>query len=79
MNNLDKNYQYFVDNLENLIKEYKGKFLVIHNQKIVGVYDNELEAYNDSSKKYGLGEFIIQKCVKEEDQTAVFHSRVVFN
>jgi hypothetical protein len=34
---LEKELQYYIDNQEDLVKQYKGKFLVIKDQKIIGI------------------------------------------
>ena len=75
MADLKKNYQYFLDNKEELVKKYNGKHIVIVNCEVVGFYNDEIEAYNEAVKKYGLGNFIIQLCT-EEGYVAIFHSRV---
>lgn len=77
---LDKEFKYYLDNQEKLVKEYEGKFIVIKNQSVIGAYYTEMEAYNETQKKSKLGTFLIQYCMPgEESHTATFHSRVVFN
>ena len=81
MNNpLHKELEYFKRHQEELVQKYEGKFLVIKNQKIEGVYDTEIEAYAEAKKKFELGTFIIQHCVAgKEIYTQSFHSRVSFS
>lgn len=76
---LDSEYKFYKDNQEKFLKEYKDKVIVIIGQKVVGVYDDETSAYNDSVSKYKLGTFLIQKCVPEEESIQTFHSRVIFS
>jgi hypothetical protein len=76
---LDKEYKYYLSNQKALLKEYKGKVLVIKDEKITGVYDSEAEAYQDSILKYELGTFLIQKCVPEDETIQTFHSNVIFS
>lgn len=78
MNTIDKNYQYFHDNMAELLKQYKDKVLVIKDEKVVGVFNDEASAYTDSVSKYALGTFLIQKCIPEKEATQTFHSRAVF-
>lgn len=74
---LQKQLEYFKINQEELIKKYKGKFLVIKDQKVQGVYNTEFEAYTDAKKKFELGTFLIQHCLPgQESYTQTFHSRV---
>lgn len=76
---LEKEFQYFIDNQDNLVNRYNGKVLVIVGEEVVGVYDTEIEAYIEAQKTYKLGSFLIQVCIPgEEAYTQVFHSRVSF-
>jgi len=79
-NNLKKELDYYIANQDELVKKYLDKYLIIKDEVVVGVYDSELEAYNDGKKKFDLGTFLIQKCVPGTDSyTQVFHSRAIFN
>ncbi|MES2315382.1 MAG: hypothetical protein V4486_01450 [Patescibacteria group bacterium] len=74
---LEQELEYFKDNQEDLVKQHGGKFLVIKDKKIQGVYNSEIEAYIDAKAKFELGTFLIQKCLPgEESYTQTFHSRV---
>jgi Family of unknown function (DUF5678) len=77
--NLIKDSQYFTDHKAELCKKHEGKHIVIHDANVVGIYNTENEAYVESVKKYGLGNFLIQYCDKKgESSTQTFHSRVSF-
>lgn len=74
---LDKEFEFYKSQQEELVKQYLGKFLIIKDQKVVGSFDTKLEAYNDGVKNYGLGNFLLQECLPGEDNyTQTFHSRV---
>ena len=47
-NKMAKEFEYYIKNQQELVKQYKGKFIVIKEQSVVGVYDTEIEAYNKS-------------------------------
>lgn len=77
MATLKEMFQFYLDNQEELVKKYNGKTLVIKDNAVVGSYDSEEEAYFDAEQKYGLGNFLLQKCSEgDKDYTATFHSRV---
>jgi hypothetical protein len=77
---LDKEFKYYLEHQDELVKQYNGKTLVIIGDKVVGVYNNEEEAYFDSVSKYTIGTFLIQICTPgKKDYTQTFHSRVVFS
>ena len=77
---LKKQLEYFKSHQNELVKKYKGKFLVIEDQSVQGVYDTEMEAYAYAKKKFGLGNFLIQQCLPgQESYTQTFHSRVALS
>ncbi len=76
--NLREQLEYFKIHQEELVKKYEGKFLVIKDQEIQGVYDTEIEAYTDAKEKFELGTFLIQRALSgQESYTQTLHSRVV--
>jgi hypothetical protein len=76
---LKDEFKWYIENQNDLVTKYNGKFIVIKDKSVVGAYDSERDALFESEKKYGLGSFIIQKCTPgEEDYTQIFHSRVSF-
>lgn len=77
---LEKEFEYYLKNQDDLVEEYNGKFIVIKEQVVIAAYDSELEAQNETLKEHKLGTFLIQHCLPgEESHTATFHSRVVFS
>ncbi|HUZ60776.1 MAG TPA: hypothetical protein VMU83_18540 [Hanamia sp.] len=76
---LKKEFQYYLDHQEELVKKHLNKFLVIKDQKVVGVYDTKQTAYDESTSKYELGTFLIQHCLPGTlSHTQTFHSQVIF-
>ena len=76
---LQKQLDYFKQNQQSLVKRYEGKFLVIKDEAVQGVYDSEIDAYSDAKQKFELGTFLIQHCLPgEESYTQTFQSRVIF-
>lgn len=49
-----------------LLKEYVNKVVVIKDDKVIGVYDNEVEAFEDFVKKYGPKPVFIKRVTPEE-------------
>ncbi|MGD9852454.1 MAG: DUF5678 domain-containing protein [Nitrospirales bacterium] len=76
---LDKEFQYYKDNQEELVRRYENKFIVIKGEEVVGDYDTEIEAYESAKKNFPVGTFLIQHCLPgQESYTQSFHSRVAF-
>ncbi len=77
---LNKEFKYYLDHQMELVEKYNGKVLVIKEEKVVGVFNTEIEAYFDCIKKYEPGTFLIQQCTPGMDSyTQTFHSRVIFS
>jgi len=77
---LEKEFKYYLDNQEGLVKKYNGKVIVIKKQKVIGVYDSEITAIQETSKNESLGTFLVQKCtLDKENYKQTYHSRVVFS
>ena len=76
---LEKEFKYYLDNQDELVKKYEGKFVVIKDCKVIGEYDDELQAIEETQKEHELGTFLVQKCEPgSESYTQTFHSRVSF-
>lgn len=76
---LKEEYSYYLEHQAELLEKYEGKFLVIKNKNIIGVYNNQEDAYNESKKTNELGSFLIQLCSRDlGTATQTFHSRVSF-
>ena len=76
---LENEFKYYLEHQDELVKQYNGKFIVIKDLKVIGVYDSELEAIQKTSKKHELGTFLVQKCEPgSESYKQMYHSRVAF-
>jgi hypothetical protein len=76
---LEREFEYYLKHQDDLVKKFKGKFIVIKDQKVIGVFDDELEAVEKTAKEHELGTFLVQKCEPgTESYTQTFHSRVAF-
>lgn len=76
---LEKEFKYYIKNQKELVKKYRGKYIVIKDEKVIGSYESEIEAIEKTSKKEELGTFLVQKCEPGvESYTQTFHSRITF-
>ena len=76
---LEKEFNYYLDHQDELVKQYDGKFIVIKDNEVIAVFDSEIDAINETAKEHELGTFLVQKCESgSEAYTQSFHSRVVF-
>jgi len=78
MANLKKEFTYYLEHQDELVRQHKGKFIVIKNCQLIGVYDSEIEAITETRKHHNLGSFLIQKCEPGSNSYMhMYHSRVV--
>ena len=76
---LEKEFNYYLQHQEELIRKYKDKFIVIKGNAVIGAYESDLEAVEETSKQHELGTFLVQKCEPgSESYTYTYHSRVAF-
>jgi hypothetical protein len=74
---LEKEFQYYLKNQAELVRKYDGKFVVIKNREVIGVYTDEMEAIMETQKTEELGTFLVQRVAPgSAAHTQVFHSRV---
>lgn len=77
---LEKEFQYYLENQKELVEKYLNRFIVIKNDKVIGDYNSELEALNETVKSgEKIGTFLIQHCLAgSQGYSNTFHSRVLF-
>jgi len=76
---LKREFEYYLANQGDLVKKYNGKYVVIQNRSVIGVYDDQATAIEETAKKYELGTFLVQKVEPGEGAyTQTFQSRVAF-
>lgn len=77
---LDKEFKYYLKNQDELVKKYGGKFIVLKDKKVIGVYSSHSEAYNETVKNEELGTFLIQHCLPgTNSHSQTFHSQVIIH
>lgn len=59
-------FDYFIENYKKLYEKYGHKFLAIKDKKVLGAYNSVLEAVNDLTGKYKVGDYIIQECTGDD-------------
>ena len=78
MPDLQEEFNYYLQHQEGLVSQYKDKFIVIKNCQVIGSYESEIEAINETTKHHKLGTFLVQKCeIGTENCSYIYHSRVI--
>jgi len=76
---LEREFKYYLKHQNELLKKYNNRYIVIVGDNVIGDYDNALDAFEEASKKYEAGKFLIQECTEGKGAyTQTFHSRVSF-
>ena len=78
--NLGREFNYYLEHQQELVKHYNGKVLAIKDQKVIGVYASELEAVEQTKQIHAPGTFLVQRCTPTAAAyTQRYHSRVTFH
>ncbi len=76
MDKIKKQYIYFLDNKDSLIKKYPGKILVISDNFEVFAFESIEDAYTFDVKTLGFGNMLNQKCSESAiSKVRKFHSK----
>ena len=59
-------FYFFIAHYSEFYEKYGHKFIAIQNQTVLGVFDDEINAIQETSQKYPLGSFIVQECNGDE-------------
>lgn len=73
---LEKEIETYKKNKEELISKHLGKFVLIKENKIIGIFESQKDAINEGIKKYGNNEFLVKK-IEEVEQTQNFTSNLI--
>ncbi len=50
---LKREFEHYLKNQDDLVKKYNGKYIVIKDLTVIGVYDDELSEKHRSPTKWG--------------------------
>lgn len=76
MDKIKKQYIYFLDNKDSLIKKYPEKILVISDNFEVFAFESIEDAYTFDVKTLGFGNMLNQKCRESAiSKVRKFHSK----
>lgn len=59
-------FDYFIENYQEIYKMYGHKFVAIRQKVILGVFNSVMDAINTLSFEYNVGTYIIQECNGDE-------------
>ncbi len=75
---LEKEYTYFKSILPELMKESYGKYAVISDNTLIGIYESREQALKENAPFHKLGTFLVQQIVGEEEIPTFYSYRAIF-
>ena len=70
-NILKKELAYYKEHRDELLRQYEGKFVLIKEDKLLGVFDTDAAAYEEGIKRLGNTTFLIKAVLREEEPMAM--------
>lgn len=71
-NQVDLNYEAFLEKLPELMADHAGSFVLLHNRKVIDFFRSSLEATLEGSKRFGPDDFSIQEVSDEPDHLGFY-------
>lgn len=76
---LKQEFEYYLAHQAEMVSKYNGKFIVIKDRQVIGVFDKQVSAVTETQKNHKVGTFLVQKVEPgTAAYTQTFHSRVAF-
>ncbi len=72
-----QDYDWFLQNYEELFNEYGVSYLAIKKRKVLGKYNSYAEAVLETEKTEPLGSFIVQYCNGDESAYTAYIAPVI--
>jgi hypothetical protein len=63
---LETELKTYEQNRERLLGECEGKYVLIHNDQILGAYDSKMDAINTGYQRLGNVPFLVKQVVRVE-------------
>ena len=74
---LEREFKFYRDHQDEMVAKYRGRFVVIRGETVLGAYPTYEAAYVETLKHHALGTFLIQQVQPgKAAYTQSFHSRV---
>ncbi len=70
---LHKNKEYYLRNKDSLLRKFEGQFILLHECEVVDHGQNGALLAQKAIDKYGVWNFCVQFCAKDEPKADVSH------
>jgi hypothetical protein len=68
---LEQERQYFSDHLNEWLRLYPGKFVVIKGDRLLGAFDTNDEALAAGAREYGLEPFLVRRVQPMQEEVKI--------
>ena len=58
---LEKELKFYEENLQEWLKTFPGKFVVVKNEELVGFFDTNDQALSEGARRFGLTSFLVRQ------------------
>lgn len=65
---LERNMGFFRSKIEEWMVTSPGRVVLVHDAKLVGVYDSEADALVVAGQLFGVGPFLIRRVQREDEE-----------
>ncbi len=73
---LDTELKTYEQNRDQLLGTAEGKFVVIHNSQVIGLYDSKMDAIVVGYQQFGNVPFLVKQVVKVETSPTFMSSQL---
>jgi hypothetical protein len=78
MENLVDLYKWFDENRDEIINNHLNECVLLKDNAVIGYYPNTGAALSNAQKNgFVMGEFLIQHCITNEDETMIYNNQAV--
>ena len=78
MSNLVNLYKWFNENRDAIITNHEEECVLLKDNSVIGYYPNTEIALSAAQKNgFSIGDFLVQHCNTEEDDTMIYHGQAV--
>jgi len=67
---LARDIAFFETSLEEWLKLYPGRVVLVKGRALIGVFDNESNALGTAARHYGRGPYLIRRVLREQPMSS---------
>lgn len=68
---LDRERQFFSENLQSWLSSYSGKFVLIKDASLIGAFDDMDRALEEGARRFGRQSYLIRPVVEQQEEIKI--------